>query len=186
MTRTTPSTALRRPRRRRAAFTVTELMVALAVLAILSGLVIHLSLRDWRREQVNAAVIELAGWLETVRRSALKGSSCKVTITAGTYSGRDSESPVALSPSPCGTVQPFRLSGITAGQAIKVVETRSFTFTPAGTLSPPPDPGAPLEIRLQLADGSVPQRCLQLDGLLGAIDVGHSDNGGPCVIGQGI
>lgn len=62
-------------------FSLTEVMVVVAILSVLSGLVIDAGIRDSRREQVNAVVVELAGWLESVRRAALKGSSCQVTLT---------------------------------------------------------------------------------------------------------
>lgn len=174
---------LRRPRR---AFTLMELMLTLAVLLILVGLVIQLNGRDWRREQVNAVVIELAGWLESVRRGAIKGSSCTVTIEHGDYASAGPALLGKLEPSSCGNVQPFRLVGLSANQAIHVVETRSFTFTPAGTLFPPPSAKAPIVIRLHLTNHTEPERCLQLDGLLGVIDVGHSQGTNVCVIGEGI
>ena len=63
---------------------LTEVLVVVAILGVLSGLVIDAGIRDWRREQVNAVVVELAGWLESVRRAALKGSSCQVTLFDGT------------------------------------------------------------------------------------------------------
>jgi prepilin-type N-terminal cleavage/methylation domain-containing protein len=64
-------------------FSLTEVLVVVAILDVLSGLVIDAGIRDWRREQVNAVVVELAGWLESVRRAALKGSSCQVTLFDG-------------------------------------------------------------------------------------------------------
>ena len=45
-------------------FSLTEVMVVVAILSVLSGLVIDGGIRDWRREQVNAVVVELAGWLD--------------------------------------------------------------------------------------------------------------------------
>ena len=38
---------------------------------------------SWRRERVNAVAIELAGWLDTVRRASTKGNACQVTISGG-------------------------------------------------------------------------------------------------------
>lgn len=166
-------------RTRLAGFTLAELLITVAVLGVLTGLLIQASARDWRRERVNGVVVELAGWLETVRRSALRGHSCSVTLPAG-------GAPLLASASNCGNVPPLRLPGLTDRPPVVVTSSaagNSFSFTPAGTLHPAPDEGSPIVITVRLADDPDPSRCLQLDGLLGVIDVGHA-NAGACVRGR--
>ena len=177
-------------------FSLTEVMVVVAILSVLSGLVIDGGIRDWRREQVNAVVVELAGWLESVRRTALKGSGCQVTLTTtnGTLAAgavlaqgedvgaTDAESVAAASPiaNNCRSSQPLVIPSLGTVQSFQIAATAgSFVFTPAGTLYPAPQPSAPIVIEVSLADGQDPQRCVQLEGLMGLIQVGRL-NAGHC------
>ncbi len=176
-------------------YSLPELLVAVVIIGILSALMIDAGLRDWRRERVNTVVVELAGWLESVRRAALKGSSCQVTLTTtgGTLAGGatlanaadvgSSDAAASAIANNCRSAQPFQLTTLTANQSFRV-STRntsgSFVFTPAGTLFPAPEPSSPIEIRIALADGDDPQRCVQLDGLMGLISVGRV-SGGSCL-----
>ena len=164
-------------------FTVVELLVTLAILLTLAALVVDLGRREWRREQVNTVVLQLAGWLETVRRGAIQANGCTVTLTGGTYATGDTLAQLTT----CGAIRPFRLTGLSANQRFVLgdgVSTTQFSFTPAGTVFPAPAADRPIVISLALADDADPQPCLQLDGLLGAIDVGYT-NGSSCVIGEG-
>lgn len=187
-------------------FSLPEVMVVVAILSVLSGVVIDAGIRDWRREQVNAVVVELAGWLESVRRAALKGSSCQVTLnfdennssltqvfTAGEVLASGSDVGVVdpeESTLPegsleqlqiannCRSSQPLVIPSLSTVQRFEVVATAvSFVFTPAGTLYPAPQPSAPIVIQVSLADGQDPQRCVQLEGLLGVIHVGRLNDG---------
>lgn len=172
--------------RRTQGFSLPETLMVVAILAVLSGLMIDAGLRDWRREQVNAVVVELAGWLESVRRAALKGSSCAVTLatTSGTLAagaelasaadvGQADASAAAIANN-CRSRQPLRIPSLSANQRFQVQASQaSFVFTPAGTLHPAPAANAPIVIRVSLADGVDPERCVQLEGLLGLIHVGR-------------
>jgi prepilin-type N-terminal cleavage/methylation domain-containing protein len=144
---------MKRLRSRRAGFSLSELMIVVVVLGILSALVIDVGIRDWRRQQVNAVAVELAGWLDTVRRVALKGSSCTVTFEAAA-----SFSPGhTLARSSCSPPQPFRISGLTHNQGFRAVVPESFSFTPAGTVHPAPAGNSPLPCGRSLLS-----RCLQI------------------------
>lgn len=179
---------IRLPRTR--GFSLSELLITVVILGILSGLMIDAGVRDWRRERVNTVVVELAGWLESVRRAALKGSSCRVTLTttSGTLAGGATLATAAdvgtgdgdAIANNCRSAQPFQLTGLTAHQAFRVRTGNtagSFVFTPAGTLFPAPESSSPIEIRIALADDDDPERCVQLDGLMGLISVGRVSNG---------
>jgi prepilin-type N-terminal cleavage/methylation domain-containing protein len=172
----------RAPRHQRnSAYSLVEVLMVVAILGILSALVIDAGIRDWRREQVNTVVVELAGWLESVRRAALKGSSCRVTLNSGSLApGATLASAAPLVSTainnPCRS--DHTITSLTANQRFVVSSTAStLTFTPAGTLYPVPQ--TPVVIRVALADGSDPERCVQLEGLLGLISVGRS-SGNSC------
>lgn len=67
--------------RRARGYSLGELLVTVAVLGILSAVVLNgIGVREWQRRRVNAVAVELTGWLEAVRRSALKGTGCRVTL----------------------------------------------------------------------------------------------------------
>lgn len=152
-----------------AGYSLVEVLLVVVILGILAGLMIDAGIRDLRRERVNTVVVELAGWLETVRRDAQRGKSCTVTVNGGTLSGG-----AVLANSPCRGDHT-----ITPSQSFSVNRTSgSFTFTPAGTLYPAPT--TPVVIQVALADGGEPQRCVQLEGLLGLISVGRSTSAGGC------
>lgn len=184
MTHPLARTRWRRLLRAGRSFSVSELLVAVAILGILSAVVIDLGLREWRREQVNSVVVELAGWLQSVRRGALKGNSCTVNLTQG----RLDRGARLAQVSSCGGVAALHLHGLAANQPVVVALLRApehgFTFTPAGTLSPPPQRDAPIVIQVALEGHPDSGRCLQLEGLLGAIDLGVS-SGESCVVGGG-
>jgi prepilin-type N-terminal cleavage/methylation domain-containing protein len=179
-------------KRRAPGFSLPELMVAVTILGVLSGLMIDAGLRDWRREQVNAVVVELAGWLESVRRAALKGSSCAVTLTTtnGTLAGGAElargvdvgslDAAASTIVNNCRSSQPLRIPSLSANQRFHVEATQDrFVFTPAGTVFPAPSATTPIVIRVSLADGIDPERCVQLEGLMGLISVGRV-NGSHC------
>lgn len=167
-----------RPRR---AFSLVELAIVVAVLGILAAVIIDAGLREWRREQVNGVVIDLAGWLETVRRTAIKGYSCQVTIRGGMLAGGDQLAQADA----CGTLPSLRLPALTDRQrfVVQPVAGTVFSFTPAGTLFPAPEPSAPIVVRVSLQDAPETWRCLQLEGLIGVITLGRSSSRGGCEVG---
>lgn len=179
----------RRLHRHNRGYTVVELMVTVAILGILSAVVIDVGWREWRREQVNSVVLELASWLQSVRRAALKGNSCLVTIQSGSLASGAQLAQI----SGCSTVQALRLSGISGNRNVEVsvqgMDNNSFTFTPAGTLFPAPEADPDLQVPIVISvrlDGDADSgRCLQLDGLLGALDLGVLRDDA-CVVGAGI
>lgn len=184
-----PQTRWRRRLRSRRGFTVMELMIIVAIIGILSSVVIDAGLREWRREQVNAVVVQLAGWLQSVRRGALKGNSCAVSLAASSIPGLYASGDALAQVSSCGGISDLRLSGLRADQRFSVELLHAaddrVTFTPAGTLSPPPLPEQPIVIRVALQGHPESGRCLQLEGLLGALDVGVPADDDRCAVGAG-
>lgn len=182
--------------RRDRGFSITEVMVVVAILGILSALMIDIGLRDWRREQVNAVVVELAGWLESVRRAALKGSSCQVTLTTGNAMAGGAvlaeaadvgtaDTAASTIANNCRSLQSLVIPGLNTNQTFTVTAsntTGSFVFTPAGTLHPAPGATTPIVITVELANGSNqdPRRCVELEGLLGVIHVGRAIGDNAC------
>lgn len=169
-------------------FSLQELLVAVVILGILAGLMIDAGLRDWRRERVNTVTIELAGWLESVRRAALKGNSCQVQIVGAGGSplkngdqlatsislAQDARNPLSLEHN-CRSSQPLEITSLGNNSTFNVQVTAgssTFTFTPAGTMSS--NSSQDTVIRIALHDAPYDQaRCIRLEGLLGFISVGQ-------------
>lgn len=161
-----------RQQHKHAGFTLVEVLLVVVILGVLSAVAVDTGLREWRREQVNALTLQLAGWLETVRRAALRGSSCTATLNTGTVSsgatvatanasGCLSNSPLVVDPSHDN--MRFTLSS----------SASTVTFTPRGTLSSAVNP---ITITVSLQP-SGPSRCINISGLLGVIRIGNPASG---------
>ncbi|WP_216905449.1 prepilin-type N-terminal cleavage/methylation domain-containing protein [Synechococcus sp. CCY 0621] len=175
-----------------AGFSLIELTMVVAAVGILSAVGISASGNEWRRERVNAVATELAGWLETVRRTSLKGNACQVSISGGSLAagatlGTASEllsNAVVANPSianNCLTGQPLQISG-TMGSSTYVIApggSTSFKFTPRGTVNAAASNtqlANPLVIEISLAGTTGPKRCVRISEGLGLISVGASNS----------
>lgn len=180
----------RSKRHRLAGFTLTELMVTVAILGILSAIVLRISGVEWRRARVNAVAVELTGWLEAVRRASLKGNPCQVTIhTSSSAAAGSTVASAAVDPlatgaaiaNTCLNQDPLLISAFSGGSdRYGISSTPSvFTFTPRGTVVGL-DPTTGLEIRISL-NNTAPARCVQITSPLGLIRVGIDESGsGTC------
>lgn len=166
-------------------FTLSELLITVAVLGILSAVVMNgFGMNEWRRSRVNAVALELNGWLEAVRRSALKGTGCRVTIQTATQAAAGSviasAAPVTTAavtvPNTCMSQQPLRILS-NAGNDVYAIsaDPATFTFTPRGTTRGlANDNQNDLEITIAL-NGEPPMRCVQLSSPLGVVRIGTND-----------
>ena len=65
-----------------AAFSLTELMVIMAIVGILTGIAVPNVLRNWQDESLNSANKQAIAWLDDLRRKAIQQSSpCRVQIS---------------------------------------------------------------------------------------------------------
>jgi len=159
-------------------FSTVELLVVVSIIGTLAGLSLASSFQSQRRQQVNAVAIGLAGWLEEVRRSALRGSACDVELSIGTVSGSNTVAQLVGTPPPetCSTINnPYRLPDAAQGATYSISATpANFAFTPRGTKFPA---GNVLITITRMNNG--PSRCIQLNGLLGNLEMGNY-SGGSC------
>lgn len=115
------------------AFSLTELMVTVAIVGILSSIVIQITGNEWRRERVQAVQVDLVGWLEAVRRAALRGESCTATISTTVDTPGDDLGTVGGN---CLYRLPMTIPGVVGrGTEYRVTaEPASLVFTPRGTV----------------------------------------------------
>ena len=73
--------------RRRAAFTVLEILVVVGILGVLSSVIIASGSKSLQRSKINAVAVELAGWLTAIR--AKNENGCYVD-----YVSTPSQSPI--------------------------------------------------------------------------------------------
>jgi len=175
-------------------FTMTELMVVVAVIGILGGVIVPTGINAWRTQQVNAAVAELEGWLAGVQRSTDQNNvSCRVLINTGTLLSQAAlATATAITPGTttaasgvvCGTNDSVRLPGLGGGNfSVATSFTgNQFYFTQRGAISTDNVGGLAevsgadnnLSIRIS-ADGQIPTACLRLTGMLGLMRRGWNN-----------
>jgi prepilin-type N-terminal cleavage/methylation domain-containing protein len=166
-------------------FSLSELLIVTAIVGIFAGLAINIGIRQWQRERVNGMAVQLAGWIETVRRASLRGTSCAITVASGDVSANDvvaqtSDDDDVAGDNNCLDSNPLRVNA-NSNMAFSLTSSPegAFGYTPRGTFW---STSSPVVITLTLSSGG-PSRCVQISGLLGVVEVGKS-SGGSCSTGS--
>jgi prepilin-type N-terminal cleavage/methylation domain-containing protein len=158
------------------AFTLTELMVVIGIIGILSGIVIVASGAEWRRQRVNSTAQELAGWLSQVRSASqrLTGSGCLVAFsTSGTYNPGDVIAQIKPNTTCIGQVpeSQVKVPGIGGDGSYSITTSASeLQFTPRGTTTN----STAVIVGITLSS-SAPQRCVRVSPLVAMIRLGRND-----------
>jgi prepilin-type N-terminal cleavage/methylation domain-containing protein len=161
-------------------FTLLELLVVVAILGVIGGLGLPAMINSYKKAQVNDLTTGLAGWLQEVRNSALKGSSCVVLIRAGAITDGDTVASVAEPiPETCVTPNnPYLLPESARGANYSITANiNSFSFTQRASKYPKED----VLITIAMANNG-PARCIQLNGLFGNMEMGNVSSSGSCVL----
>mgnify|MGYP006277276039 CR=1 FL=1 len=180
--------------------TLTEWLIAIVILGIISSLAIGQSLSILRRERINSVAVSLAGWIEEVRNLSLKEVTgartsgtvgCLITFESAKSASRgDSLAQVNSDCSPKDngdtsrsaivnniTVGQFRIPSGFAGSVSysysqnKLSGVPTITYTPRGIWLPSSGASGDLIIKLFLAGGG-PMRCLRISETLAFVDIG--------------
>jgi hypothetical protein len=153
--------------------------------------VARFSLSELERAEINAAAIELSGWLEVVARSSMRLTSagCVVTFTeaptgvaAGDVIASVQPGNAALAPEICNPEPSFRMPGVRHGQGDgplpRHVKTsfsggQTVSFTPRGTVTNRSN----FNLVIRHTGTSLAARCIRVNAISGLIEIGHDDSG---------
>ncbi|WP_225867194.1 prepilin-type N-terminal cleavage/methylation domain-containing protein [Cyanobium sp. PCC 7001] len=161
--------------------TLTELLTVVVVLGVVAAISTSGLLFVLRRERINAAALEVAGWLEEVRNLSARrvdananAGGCAITLSLS--AGMAANAVLATAENACGARDPQLrlprdLQGTVTGSS---TNGNSIIFTPRGLWIANPAVQGPLEIKL-LLDGGGPLRCVRLSETLGSIDIGRAN-----------
>jgi Tfp pilus assembly protein FimT len=173
---------------RNAGFTLTELLVLVATIALLSAAAISASGDSWRRERLNAVAIDLAGWLDTIRRTSIRGNACLVTVSGGNLGGGATLATASqivgaqAIANNCLARQPLQIGAPIDGSTTFTITpggSTRFKFTPRGTVNAAAADTqltGPVVIAISLAGSSGPLRCVRISEGLGLISIGSNDS----------
>jgi prepilin-type N-terminal cleavage/methylation domain-containing protein len=182
-------------------FSLAEILVVVAVLAIISTMVVKSTGQSLRREVLNSLTVELYGWLEGVQRKAMSVDPsqraanpqafppCTVTFNTGTLTPG---SVLAQTPAACAPgsqerdgVAQFLLPNFNANTnfVVQTFNGNTVTFSPRGTVtisngSSSNSVAGPLTIEISREGGSL-VRCLRVEPLLGFLAIGSLNNQNP-------
>jgi Tfp pilus assembly protein FimT len=165
-------------------FSLSELLGIIVILGVLTVAGVEISLQQKNREEANALTVSLAGWLEQVRKSALLGAGCTVTISSSVsgdavVASATTTNPTTqiTSPITCLTSNPLKNDDIIsiAPKSTFVISSPIIQFTPRGTVSPLSNSVINVVIKKQ---PSGPTRCISIKGLVGNITISPGDQCG--------
>lgn len=175
-------------KRREVGYSTVELLSVIGILILVGAISFSRAQEQWRSEESRAVVNELAGWIGSVHRAALRGKRCAVTLVpatspdplqggavAGAAREMDDTDPIDNG---CLAHSPLVIQSVPSSTRFTITpRNTTFSFTPRGTVAQPSI--NPLELRVAIVAGGATS-CLRLVGILGTVKIG-SLQGNSCV-----
>jgi Tfp pilus assembly protein FimT len=170
--------------------TLTEVLIAVFILSVVSAIGIGFTANEWRRERAMAVSNEMLGWLEGARRSSIRGSSCTISInTNSPLTEGMTMAQLAQATGNCSnsSLSALTLTQITSGYSITLTAfdgtstTNSFTFTSRGSVYSPLSQDKAIFINLN--PGGY-MRCIAIKGLVADMTIGRSSSSSPTSASQ--
>lgn len=161
---------------------LTELVISVVIIIILSAFSISSALRAWQSEQAYVVTLELSGWLNMVHRAALRGKRCDIVIAPNAnplashaVAATATEAGSVNVSTSCQTYTPFRITNVGSGSRFTITpQPTSFSFTPRGTIANLSTD--PLVIRVANTSGGT-EYCLVIEGLIALTTLGQMQQG---------
>lgn len=174
-----------------AGFTLAEIIITIAIVGILSTIAVGSYTRITEREKVNALTINLAAWIDQVRKASTLGSGCMATINkeiaadstiASAWITSNNETKIErqsctplLSMSDISALSSSGI-GYRVTSNIMTEDQTQILFTPRGTLIMPSDKSS-IDLVVQLAP-SGPSRCISIKDLIANITISKGESCG--------
>jgi len=128
-------------------FTLLELIIAIAIITLISAVSFDASSRSLNRSRVNAVAIELAAWMQTIRTSGVDTAYCSVIfnpdqVTLAQAPARAAASLVfsrgnrvySVEPAGCSGQPDFRVPDSVGGNTFTIWSNPLFQFTQRGNV----------------------------------------------------
>jgi prepilin-type N-terminal cleavage/methylation domain-containing protein len=165
-------------------FSLSEILIVVAIVGILSGVTIAFTNLELQRSRINSVQVSLAGWLQVAQRSALLNKSADTesggcTVVFNAASGQKNGDIVAsVTPSSCAPNSEFKIEVSNLGNTtISTSPAANVSFTPRGTAIYPGS-AQDFQLLITLSNSSL-LRCIRLSGLAGVVELG-SGTGTTC------
>jgi Tfp pilus assembly protein FimT len=175
----------------RQGFALSELLIIVVILGILSGPVILNSRRDYNRDRVNAVATSFAAWLQAIQAAATRevnqadpeDNGCRVIVTPGNNLN-DGSTLATVTPTTCSPESTFRINASVGGSdqftiTGPTISNPPLVFNPRGGISATTD-----QVWTVQLVGSDVRRCVQLTRGFGAIRIGTPGANNTCVAGS--
>lgn len=161
-------------------YSLSEMMMTIAVILLTAGVSIPTFASYLERERTNAIANVLAGWLDAVSlRPEQIGTTCEVTVNSGTLA--PGAVLATVTPATCSAEPMLRLPTMHQVDSVRVAATATrFFFTPRGSIttsSTASNANTSITIRMSLTDGDI-MRCVRLTGALAYLTLGRNSSTG--------
>jgi len=173
-------------------FTLLELIIAIAIITLISAVSFDASSRSLNRSRVNAVAVELAAWMQTIRTSGADTAFCSVIfnpdqVTLAQAPARAAASRVfsrgnrvySVEPAGCSGQQDFRVPDSVGGNTFTIWSSPLFQFTQRGNIiqTAANDTAVRHDIRI-LMGGTRLLRCVRTFDSIGLFRIGSNSDAG--------
>ena len=173
-------------------FTLLELIIAIAIITLISSVSFDASSRSLNRSRVNAVAVELAAWMQTIRTSGADTAFCSVIfnpdqVTLAQAPARAAASRVfsrgnrvySVEPAGCSGQQDFRVPDSVGGNTFTIWSSPLFQFTQRGNIiqTAANDTAVRHDIRI-LMGGTRLLRCVRTFDSIGLFRIGSNSDAG--------
>jgi prepilin-type N-terminal cleavage/methylation domain-containing protein len=155
-------------RRTAPGFALSELMIVVVILGIISSVSTVNFIFALRNAQVNEVALQLAGWLEQIsRRPEANGTACTVTFNTGPVNS--GAIMATVEPPNCSPEPSFRVVSLIGNDPLSIGSSATtVTFTPRTAITSTTD------VQVRISRGNRPPlRCIRLSAVLGLIRQGR-------------
>ena len=173
-------------------FTLLELIIAIAIITLISAVSFDASSRSLNRSRVNAVAVELAAWMQTIRTSGADTAFCSVIFNPDQVTLAQAPASAAASrvfsrgnrvysvePAGCSGQQDFRVPDSVGGNTFTIWSSPLFQFTQRGNIiqTAANDTAVRHDIRI-LMGGTRLLRCVRTFDSIGLFRIGSNSDAG--------